>query len=55
MWGFPSDPGVKNVPCNAGDMGLIRGPGRPHMPWGSSARLSQLLSPCATAAEACGP
>ena len=25
-------PGVKNLPTNAGDMGSIPGPGRPHMP-----------------------
>ena len=24
---------VKNPPANAGDTGLIRGPGRFHMPW----------------------
>ena len=23
---------LKNLPCNAGDMGLIPGPGRSHMP-----------------------
>ena len=26
---------VKNPPCNSGDIGLIPGPGRPHMPWKS--------------------
>ena len=26
---------VKNPPANAGDTGLITGPGRFHLPWGS--------------------
>ena len=34
---------VKNLPANAGDTGLIPGPGRSHMPWSSSAHVSQLL------------
>ena len=31
-WDFPSGPGVKNPPCNAGDMSLIpgQGPKIPH-------------------------
>ena len=29
---FPGGPVVKNLPANAGDMGLIPGPGRSHMP-----------------------
>ena len=29
---FPGDPVVKNLPANAGDMGLISGPRRSHMP-----------------------
>ena len=29
--GFPGGPVVKNPPANAGDMGLIPGPGRSHM------------------------
>ena len=28
---FPGDSVVKNSPVNAGDMGLIPGPGRSHM------------------------
>ena len=28
---FLGDPAVKNPPANAGDMGSIPGPGRPHM------------------------
>ena len=30
---FPGGAVVKNLPANAGDMGLIPGPGRSHMPW----------------------
>ena len=29
---FPGGTVVKNLPANAGDMGSIPGPGRPHMP-----------------------
>ena len=32
---FAGGPVVKNSPANAGDMGLIPGPGRSHMPWGN--------------------
>ena len=32
-WGFPGGSVVKNLPANAGDTGLIPGPGRSHMPW----------------------
>ena len=32
---FPGDLAVKNPPANAGDMGLIPGPGRVHMPQGN--------------------
>ena len=32
VWDFPGGPGVKNPPASAGDMGLILGPGRLHMP-----------------------
>ena len=35
MRDFPGGPGVKNLPANAGDMGLISSPGRLHMPWAS--------------------
>ena len=31
--GFPGGTVVKNPPANAGDTGLIPGPGRSHMPW----------------------
>ena len=30
---FPDGPAVKNLPANAGDIGLIPGPERPHNPW----------------------
>ena len=32
---FPGGPMVKNLPANAGDMGLIPGAGRFHRPQGS--------------------
>ena len=32
---FLGSPVVKNLPANAGDTGLIPGPGRSHMPWGN--------------------
>ena len=31
-WDFPGGPVVMNPPANAGDTGLIPGPGRSHMP-----------------------
>ena len=31
---FPGGPVVKNVPANAGDMGVIPALGRSHMLWG---------------------
>ena len=34
----------KEFACNAGDSGLILGPGRSHMPWNNEARAPQLLS-----------
>ena len=33
--GFPSGLMVKNLPANAGDMGLIPDPRRSHVPWSS--------------------
>ena len=44
---FPGDPLVKNLPASAGHTSLIPGPGRSHMPWGSSA--CALLRPCSGA------
>ena len=29
LWGFPGGQGVKNLSCNARDMGSIPGPGNP--------------------------
>ena len=48
---FPGCVVDKNLPVNAGDMDLIPGPGRFHMPWSNSARALQLLSPCTVARE----
>ena len=31
--GFPGGAVVENAPAKAGDIGLIPGPGRYHMPW----------------------
>ena len=31
--GFPGGAVVKNLPANAGDMGLNPGPGRSHVSW----------------------
>ena len=44
--GFPSGSGVKNPSANAGDMGSILGPGRPHM----SSKLVQ-VNLCTTTIE----
>ena len=33
--GFPGGSVVKMLPANAGDVGMIRGPERSHMPWGN--------------------
>ena len=33
MQGFPGGSVDKNPPANAGDISLIPGPGRSHMPW----------------------
>ena len=42
--GFPGGSVVKNPPANAGNMGLISGLGRSHMP-------AEQLSPCAATTE----
>ena len=49
--GFPGGPVVKNPPCNAGNMGLIHGLRRSHMPWSNQARGAQILSLCSRAYE----
>ena len=33
--GFPGGSVVNNPPASAGDVGLIPGQGRPHVPWSS--------------------
>ena len=38
--GFPGGAVVKNLPCNAGDTGLIPVPGRSHMLSSSSAHVA---------------
>ena len=48
---FPGGPVVRSPPANAGDTGLIPGPGGSHMPRSSSARALQLLSLCSRAHE----
>ena len=40
---FPGGPVVKNLPANAGDMGLIPGPGGYCMPQDNNAHELQLL------------
>ena len=47
--GPPGGSVVKNLPANAGDTGLIRGPGRSHMVQSSWARVLQLSSLCSRA------
>ena len=43
---------VKNLPADAGDMGLIPDPGGSHMPCNNYACESQLMSPSAAIIEA---
>ena len=43
--GFPSDPVVKNMPCNAGDTGSVPGLGRSQMPQSNEACEPQQLKP----------
>ena len=40
---FPGGPVVRSLPANAGDMGLIPGLGRFHMPQNSETRAPQTL------------
>ena len=42
--GFPTGPVVKNLPCNAGDIGLNPGPGISRLPQSDSAQLLSLRS-----------
>ena len=43
--GLPQGTMDKNVPTDAGDIGLIPGLGRFHMWWSSQAQAPQLLKP----------
>ena len=43
--GFPGGSVVRSLPANAGNMGLVPGPGRSHMPQSNYAREPQLLGP----------
>ena len=52
---FPGGPVVKNLPANAGDTGLIPGPGRSHMPQGNEAPTLQVLRIHAATTETCRP
>ena len=45
--GFPGGSEVKASACNEGDLGLIRGPGRFHMPW-SNETCKEQLPKCST-------
>jgi len=47
--GFPDSLVVKNPPANSGDVGLIPGSGRSHMPQSNSAPGPQLLNLCSSA------
>ena len=49
--GFLGGPVVKNLPCNAGDTGLIPGLGNFHMSLDSKAHARQLLGPHSRARE----
>ena len=42
---FPSGPGVKHLPANAGDTGSTPGQGRSHMPWSNEVHMPQVLKP----------
>ena len=62
MLDFPGGPMIKNPSANAGDMGVIPGPGRVHMLWAlgpcaagacSKTLEQQLLSPCTTTTGVC--
>ena len=45
MRDFPGGSVDKNPPANAGDMGLIPGPGRSHLPYNYQTHTPQLLKP----------
>ena len=41
---IPGGAVVKNLPCNAGDMGSTPSPERSHMPWSNKGQVQQPLS-----------
>ena len=45
VWDVPGATVDKNLPANAGHMGLMPGQGRFHMLWSNYAHVPQLLSP----------
>ena len=49
---FPGGPVVRNLPASAGEMGLIPGLERFHVPWGSYTPRLPLWSLLATTTEA---
>ena len=55
MGDFPGGVVDNNLPVHAGDMGLIPGPGRSHMPQTNWAHMLQLLSQSAPTTEAHAP
>lgn len=52
MGDLPTGPVVKSPPTNAGDRGLIPGPGRPPHAVEQQTRVPQLLRPSAATTEA---
>ena len=49
---FPAGPGVRNLPASTGEMGLIPGLERFHVPWGNETPRLQLRRLLATTTEA---
>ena len=50
--GFPGGSVLKNLPANAGDLGLIHDPGIPYMLQGNQAHVLQLRKPTHPTAHA---
>ena len=44
-WGFPGGSVVKNPPANAGDVGLVSGPGRSRVPQSDGALCITTIEP----------
>ena len=53
LWDIPGGPVVKNLPANAGDVDLIIGPGRSHVPWDNEACAPQALTPASLEPSLC--